>query len=163
MVIFTKEHIKTTAKQRVKFLSMLRKLTDARYNFSLYNHFENDSWSLRVDMLFCNSFVASANIEELNEFTAIEALKELVENAQDKDAYFKTFGVSFQVKKDCLNGDVKYMFRKSDESKFVNISKPLARALVTDKTDIISGMTRLAEISFCDYADIYYFNIRGDV
>lgn len=157
-----KHPIKTTKKQRIEFLSVLKKLTDSRFNFSMYNHYEEDSWSLRVDMLFCNSYVSSSKVVNLSELTAIEALKELIIDASEKNEYFKQFGVCFQIKKACTKGNVKFMFRKHDESKFVNISKSLAKALVSDN-ELVTGMSRQSEISFCEYTDIMYFRFNGDV
>ena len=137
------------------FQNTLQKLTDDRFNFVTY---KTPSDSIGIMMYFCGNHVASSYTlkDELTALNAFDVLIDLIMYSELKhdQAYFEKIGVSFEIYYNCLNGKNYYSFRKNDSSKWVNISKQLAKYILEQNDIIIEGLYD-NYVSFCQY-DCYY-------
>ncbi len=75
---------KLLKKDTKRFLSVLYKLTDKRFNFNIVHSFENGKNGYSLEMYFCNDFVASCSIPYFDITTAVDCLIDLVNYAELK-------------------------------------------------------------------------------
>lgn len=152
---------KPTKAQLKVFVGTLYKLTDGRFKFSVY--LNPDLKSYRVEMYFCMDFIASSNFTEFDNNSAFDCLIDLVNYAVHKkhDAYFKKFGIGFEIYMNQLNGSPRYSFRKNESSRWVNISQDLAKYILSQKDITVNGLCNNV-VSYCLYDCYYTVKIKAE-
>lgn len=149
----------------IKFYSVLSKLTDDRFNFSVYRN--PNLQDFRIEMYYCNEYITSTNFEEFHQFEAFDCLVDLIKNCIDyeeiekQNAFFYKFGVSFELYHNKLSGKNYFSFRKDESEKWVKISKELAEYILSNKEIEIDGLCDNV-ISYCEYDAYYHVNIKGE-
>ena len=152
--------MKLLKKDTKPFLGVLHKLTDSRFKFNIVHSADN---RLNVEMYFCNVYTCSSSIQDFTIESAFDCLIDLIvyTEKQDNQSYFNTFGVSFEISHNKLNGKNYYSYRKNDSDEWVKISQPLA-SYILDCNDIeISGLHG-SFVSYCEYDTYYRILLRDE-
>ena len=143
------------------FVKTLQKLTDDRFKFNLY---KTPSDSIGIMMFFCDKHVSTSYTlkDELTALNALDVLIDLIKYAELKSdhTYFEKVGVSFEIYSNQLNGKSYYLFRKNEASKWVNISQPLAKYILSQNDIDVDGLYD-NYVSYCQYDCYYQITIKS--
>ena len=144
-----------------QYLSIFNKLTDNRFNFNIcssYNQLLDMHYE--VNMHFMNQYVCSSYFDhtDMCPSNAFECLADLIAYAekQTNQDYFNSFGVSFEIYHNRLNGKDYFKFRKNCEDKWVNINYDLAKTII--ESEYTKGLCDNV-VSYHEYDCYYQVNI----
>lgn len=150
-------------KDAKRFLNVLYKLSDKRFNFNIVHSYANGKLGYSLEMYFCDKYIATCSIPNFDITTAVDCLIDLLNYSELKNnqAYFDNYGIGFKIYH-CknLNGKNYYSFKKNECDKWVKISDKLASYILEQNDISIDGLCDNV-VSYCQYDCYYDINLKG--